>query len=232
MEQLIFSIIRDEGHSFPALLLRHYKELSLTDEEMMLFFQIAAFMKEGKEFPTIYELRERMSADETRLLTMLQKLVQNQFLTIEDVMDKQTGIRSEKFCLDPLYWKLAHLLVSQKHAPSFTEKDNEQNLYIIFEQEFGRPLSPIECETLSIWQDNDKYADELIIAALREAVLAGKLSFKYIDRILFEWQRNNIHTSKQARDFSLKFRKAKQAEQQPKMVESFPFYNWLENEPN
>lgn len=232
MEQLIFSIVKEGIHSFPSLLLRHYKELDLSDEEMMLFFQIAAFMKEGKEFPTIYELRERMSADETRLLTMLQKLVQNQFLIIEDVMDKQTGIRSEKFCLDPLYQKLTRLLVSLSRAPSITNvKEAEQNLYLIFEQEFGRPLSPIESETLSIWQDNDKYSNDLIMAALREAVLAGKLSFKYIDRILFEWQRNNIHTSKQAREFSLKFRKAKQAEQ-PKMVEPFPFYNWLENEPN
>lgn len=231
MERLLFSIFKDELLSLSPLLLRHYKELGLTDEEIMLFLQIAGLMKEGKEFPTIHELRERMSADESRLLTMLQKLVQNQFLMIEDVMDKETGIRSEKFCLDPLYRKLAHLLVSQNQVPSLEEKEYGQNLYTTFEQEFGRPLSPIECETLSIWQDNDKYSDELIIAALREAVLAGKLSFRYIDRILFEWQRNNIRTSKQARDFSLKFRKAKQVEPQ-KTVEPFPFYNWLENEPN
>ena len=45
------------------------------------------------------------------------------------------------------------------------------------EEEFGRPLSPLECETLAIWQDQDQHDAILIKHALKEAVLSGKLSF-------------------------------------------------------
>ena len=34
----------------------------------------------------------------------------------------------------------------------------EERIYIhIFEQEFGRPLSPLECETLAMWLDQDDH---------------------------------------------------------------------------
>lgn len=44
------------------------------------------------------------------------------------------------------------------------------------------------------WMDEDRYREELIREALREAVLSGKFNFKYIDRILFEWQKVNVRT--------------------------------------
>ena len=55
----------------------------------------------------------------------------------------------------------------------------ERNLFTIFEKEFGRPLSPMELETISGWVDADRYPDELILLALKEAVFAGKLHFRY-----------------------------------------------------
>ena len=48
----------------------------------------------------------------------------------------------------------------------------------------------MELETISGWVDADRYPDELILLALKEAVFAGKLHFRYIDRILLEWSRN------------------------------------------
>ena len=80
-------------------------------------------------------------------------------------------------------------------------------LYQRFEAEFSRPLSPIEAETLSMWLDEDGHKTELIIAALREAVVSGKLNFRYIDRILFEWKRNGVQTLQQAKAYGEKFRK-------------------------
>lgn len=230
MEQLLLRLIKECHLSLPSLMLKHYKEIGLTDQEMMLVIHIMAFKQEGKDFPTISELKERMTAEEMQLITMLQKLVQKGYLAIEDQIEPNTGVRAEIYQLDPLYERLAKLITSQQDASldDSTEKSTNPNLYTIFEQEFGRPLSPIECETIAMWQDQDHYSDELITAALREAVLSNKLFIRYIDRILYEWQRNNIRTPGQAREFSLKFRKPPQSTVQKK-VEPFPFYNWLEN---
>ena len=47
-----------------------------------------------------------------------------------------------------------------------------------------------------------------MLAALREAVFCGKLSCRYIDRILLEWQRNGIQTPEEAVEYSRKFRQS------------------------
>lgn len=92
-------------------------------------------------------------------------------------------------------------------APSKAEPEQEErNLFSIFEKEFGRPLSPMELETISGWVDQDRYPDELILLALKEAVFAGKVHFRYIDRILLEWSRNRVRTVQDAKAYTQKFR--------------------------
>lgn len=82
-------------------------------------------------------------------------------------------------------------------------------LYTLFEQEFGRSLSPIELDTLNMWLDDHDYAPELIQMALKEAVLNQVYSLKYIDRILLSWEKKNITTKAQVLEESKKFRQTK-----------------------
>lgn len=80
------------------------------------------------------------------------------------------------------------------------------SIFAVFEQEFARPLSPMEYETISSWIDEDRYSEELILMALKEAVFAGKLHLRYIDRILIEWSRNRVRTAEQAKEYAQRFR--------------------------
>jgi len=142
------------------------------------------------------------------------------------------GIRFEKYSLDPLWEKLIdHFLMDEQHKEVEVTKQEETNLYTCFEQEFGRPLSPFECESLSMWIDDDHHDPVIIKSALREAVISGKLNFRYIDRILFDWKRNGIKTIEQAKSHG---RNVRQHQKQKPKVETvqkqaLPFYNWLEN---
>lgn len=54
--------------------------------------------------------------------------------------------------------------------------------------------------------DQDRYPEELIRMALKEAVFAGKVHFRYIDRILLEWSRNRVRSAEDARAYTQKFR--------------------------
>lgn len=65
-----------------------------------------------------------------------------------------------------------------------------------------------------MWEDQDQHHPNLIQAALREAVMSGKLNFRYIDRILFEWKKNGIKTVDQAQNQGQKFRANQQRAQQ------------------
>lgn len=61
-----------------------------------------------------------------------------------------------------------------------------KNLFALFEKEFARPISQREMERLSEWLH--LYDEELIVLALREALIQGKTSFDYINRILMNWK--------------------------------------------
>lgn len=84
--------------------------------------------------------------------------------------------------------------------------EESRSLFSIFEKEFGRPLSPMECETISGWVDQDRYPEELILLALKESVFAGKIHFRYIDRILLEWARNRVKNAQDVKAYTQKFR--------------------------
>ena len=82
---------------------------------------------------------------------------------------------------------------------------SEGEIFKLFEQEFGRFLSPMECESISMWLDDDGHSVEIIRAALKEAVLAEKMSLRYIDRILFEWKKKNVKTLSMLKDMRKNF---------------------------
>jgi DNA replication protein len=65
-----------------------------------------------------------------------------------------------------------------------------------FEQEFGRPLSPIEIEQIVNWQM--EFPEDLIREALVRAVLKDKRTLAYVGGILRGWKRAGISTVKQA----------------------------------
>lgn len=208
-------------------LLRCYRKLKLSDTEMMLLLQLTAFRQmEQNAFPTIDELEERMGVSSDVVIKTIQKLMRDKLLTIDENVDQYTGIQYEQYNLSGLYDRLGAIRMEEirqermqssdqppkaqvsGNAPSQAEV--EQNLFSIFEREFGRPLSPMECETISGWLDQDHYPEQLILLALKEAVFAGKVHFRYIDRILLEWMRNRVRTVEDARAYSQKFRGGRQ----------------------
>ncbi|MCF6093331.1 DnaD domain-containing protein [Microaerobacter geothermalis] len=228
MEKILVDLLRQRCTTIPNLLLEHYKELGILDEEVFLLIHILSFKSEGINFPTAAELEQRMSTDIKKIFKMVHRLVWNGFLSIEERED-DSGVRHEYYDLTPLYKKLVNILI-ENHG--ILQQPLETDLYTLFENEFGRPLSPMECETITLWQDQDGYSRELIVSALREAVYSGKVTIKYIDRILLEWQKNGIKTAEEAKNYSMKFREKQviKIKKEPQTEDiPFTFYNWLEN---
>lgn len=211
--------------SVPNVLLENYKKLSLNEQEMMLLLHIYSYSQKGILFPSFEELSNRMSITASECAGCVKKLLQKQVVEIEQ--GSQTGY--ESYSLEPLWNKLVALFESEARGQSVQQAmTEEKDLYSLFEEEFGRPLSSIECETLALWIDQDGHSPSVIKAALREAVLSMKLNFRYIDRILFEWKKQGIKTVEQAREQGKKFRKPAATEQVSRSEQAVPFYNWLE----
>ncbi|PYI54866.1 DnaD domain protein [Paenibacillus flagellatus] len=218
IERGVAAAMREGGVSVPALLLRLYKAMKLSDTEAMLLIQLLAFKeKEGKEFPTPEELQSRMSAPPEQVIRALQRLMKDDLLQIDEDTDPVTGVMGERYNLMPMYRKLAAAWLEEsrqnaaaaqaakKERPAPAKPDAD-DMFTVFEKEFARPLTPMECETITQWLDRDKHPEELIRFALKEAVFAGVINFRYIDRILLEWSRNRVQTPEQAREYTQKFR--------------------------
>jgi DNA replication protein len=232
MKSNILSWLQEGNITIPTILLSEYRNLKLNEYELVLLLNIIAFLEKGNEFPTPEELSSRMTISVSECNEMLRKLVQKGYIEIIDEYSSD-GIRFEKYSVFPLWEKLIEqFLRKNKTNQELSKKSEETDLYTCFEKEFGRPLSPFECETLGMWMDDDHHDPIIIKAALREAVMSGKLNFRYIDRILFEWKKNGIKTIEQAKNHGRKFRQKqtqnRHTQEEPQQSPSVPFYNWLE----
>lgn len=213
------------------LLFQNYKSLGIEDLDAMLIMHMTAFKSVNNEFPTPTDFSSRMNLTENEVSMILQRLMQRGFLRIEQSQDAN-GVLHEKFSLQPLWVRLTDKVsIVVEESEEKTQKEAEGEIYKLFEQEFGRFLSPMESESISMWLDADGHSVEIIRAALKEAVLAEKMSLRYIDRILFEWKKKNVKTLAQVESASKKFRSVgNRPVQQDRLetVKRVPFYNWLE----
>lgn len=214
----------DGAVSVPYALLRTYRALQLNDTETMLLLHLIAYRQlELNDFPTIEQLQERLGCSPSLVGQTLQKLMKLGFVSIDEVFDPASGVQSERYNLSGLYYEIGALLSAgelplrggqEEEVAAARDRQTARptlapvagSLFTLFEQEFGRPLTPMEFETMNSWLDQDQYPEELIRFALKESVFAGKLSFRYIDRILFEWNRNRVTNVEEARDHAQKFR--------------------------
>ncbi|WP_144511365.1 DnaD domain-containing protein [Bacillus sp. FJAT-22090] len=213
------------------LFFSRYKAINIKDEEAILLLHLIAYGEAGNHFPTPQNLVDRTHFNESKVVSILQRLVQKGLIQIDQHMDSD-GVHYEYYAFHHLWELLLDCLEQEEsNAEDKQEKEEEGEIYKLFEQEFGRLLSPMEYETIGMWFDQDKHTAALIRLALKEAVLSQKLSLRYIDRILFEWKKKNIKTVEAAENQSAQFRQfttvSKQVEQLPTSAK-VPFYNWLE----
>jgi len=212
----------------PTKLLSTYKSFGLNEQDVMIILQIHRFAQESNEFPTPAQIASHLTINEEECANILRKLIQKGLLAIDELENNQNQF-SEAYSLNPLWEKLF-----QDNTEDAEESDEQLigNTFVLFEQEFGRPITPFEIETINTWLDIDEIAPELIKAGLRESVLMGKLNFTYIDRILRDWKKKGIRTVDQARKSSRNFRD-RQVQKQYTTTnkrDTSIYYNWLEED--
>lgn len=132
------------------------------------------------------------------------------------------GIMEEVILLSSFYDKAASLLVEEMNEP---EPGSSETIFEIFEREFGRTLSPMECEIIKAWMDGN-ISRELILAALKEATYNGVSNLRYIDKILYEWLKKGFKTEKDVLEHQ---QKRKEQKSEKPNTEVFD-YNWFDDE--
>lgn len=212
MVEKFIDILKNGNVIFPRLLLMNYTKLNIKDREFILLIYLL------NDDDTVYnpsKISKNLNIHVNEVLTSINALEELGLLQIE--IRKIDKVREEHIILDNLYKKLAFLVIQ--------EEEKSSDIYSIFEKEFGRPLSPMEYELISKWIEN-KFDDNLIKEALKEAVFNHAFSLSYIDRILIEWRKKGIKSVKEVEIERKKFASKKQA---PKQVFE---YDWLNETKN
>ena len=152
------------------------------------------------------------------VLEIINNLTEKGIMKIE--LAKINNIRTEVINLDALYEKLAFLIIKDEK-----EVEKPKSLFDTFETELGRTLSPMEYEIINGWLTT--CSEEIIILALKEATYNGVSNFRYIDRIINEWNKKGIKTKEDVEKNRLEFKNKKDNKKQ----ELFD-YDWLNDNEN
>ena len=118
---------------------------------------------------------------------------------------------------------LANSPTANVPSPKVISKQ-DNNLYSVFETEFGRTLSPMEYEIINSWKDAG-YTEELIILALKEATYNGVSNLRYIDKIIYEWTKKGYKTVEDVIN-----NRFKREEKEDNKDNFFFEYNWLDDD--
>ena len=199
----ITELLKNGNVFVPKLLLLNYKNLHITDSELILLIYLLG----ENEFDP-----ERISHDLGLKLPDVLSMVDS--LSKKDILKLQmrTGKVCEEYvCFDELYNKLTMAFMSEKN-------ETQSTIYDRFEKEFGRTLSPMEYEIIGAWIDGG-FSEELIDLALKEAIYNGVTNLRYIDKILSSWQKKGVKSKEDVKNQSFK--------KNEKAKEEVFNYDWL-----
>ncbi len=153
--------------------------LSLNEFLLLLYFD--------NVFDEVFDMKvvsKCLNMKEVDVLTAYGSLMAKRLIKVDAEKDDLGKIR-ERVSLDNFYNEI------RSDYKKNEKKETKEDIYQVFEREFGRTLSTMDYEIINAWIDGG-YSEELIIAALREAVYNGVTNLRYIDRILNEWNKKGI----------------------------------------
>lgn len=177
-------LIKSENIIIPKYVIKECSKFDLTLDEFLLLIYL--YNKNN----IIYDpelLSNELGLTIDNVLIGIDSLT-NKGLVSLDSFTNSNNILEEKINLDVFYDKLTMSIINELND----EEESNNDIFSLIEKEFERKLKPIEQErVISLQQD---YSDELIKEALNEAVLAGTLDIRTIDKVLFDWKRQGVKT--------------------------------------
>jgi DNA replication protein len=159
-------------------LIDRYKDLNLNENEVMVLLVVDYLIKKGVTIIAPETLANKMVMDVKTIDATFLGLINKGMINVKE--DLTTS-------LDGLYKRLLDGFKIERGKINNYTKEESDNLYSLFENEFGRPLSSVEIDIMRSWMENG-YSVDLIKEALKEAVNAKAKNIKYVDRILLSYQ--------------------------------------------
>ncbi len=216
--QNINQILKASNLSINELLIQNMdKDLTLKD-----FLVFLKLLNTSCECFDCSKMAKTLGLTEEDVMTSFNNLIIKGIIEYKPV--KENGKIKEVISLDKFYNNVALKLNNQNKL------NISNNIYDIFQKELVRSLSPTEYEYINNWLEKG-LTEDLIIGALKEAVLSGVKSFRYIDRVLFDWQEKGYRSMNDVEISKKKNTKApEKINQDNNSNEEYFDYDWLNDD--
>ena len=196
-----------------SLFIKKALSLKLSLEE---FLMLTYFDNDFNSYLNMDELSNNLGIPADKAYEVFTSLLSKKLIDIKTEKDIE-GRMIENVSLDNFY----EMIVEEEKKEE--KKEMKTDIYAKFEQEFARPITSTEYEIINAWLEHN-YSEELIVGALKEAVYNGVRNFRYIDKILYEWNKKGFKTMKDVNNHLEQRNTAKKEDS-----ELFD-YNWLDDE--
>ena len=176
------------------------------------------------KFSNVFDLElmsSHLGMELSSTMEAFNSLMMKGFVTLESVKDKN-GRLNELINLDGVYDSIVFNVKEE------TKEETKEDIFRVFERELGRTMSSMELEIINGWLLAN-YSEELILGALKEAVYNGVNNFRYIDKILYEWDKKGFKTMEQVNSHLLKRRDDKKDKVITKKEQDIADYDWLDS---
>lgn len=212
MNTKALDLLKQRDYIVPRFLIEKYKTLGISSDDVILLIYLI-----NQNTPIICDYQKISSDLNIDLMEVMTRITELKTKKIIEVELKKNALSKleEYINLDLLYNKVFLNFIDEKE----NKQEDNSNVFSKFESELGRPLSPFEYEFLNAWLE--QYNKDIIIEALKEAVISGVVTIRYIDRILYDWDKKGINTLE-------KLEKNQKKHKEKKNIDvEVPDYDWL-----
>lgn len=122
-----------------------------------------------------------MNMSEDKVLDAYGTLLKKNLIKVNAVKN-DSGKIVEQVSLDNYY---KNIVIENRQVETENKKED---IFATFEKKFGRTLSQMDYEIINAWIEKG-FSEDLVEAALDEAVENGAFTLRYIDKVLYDWNR-------------------------------------------
>lgn len=219
MEERYMELLRDKMFFIPSSVFRNMGKLGITGDEVVVLIFIINMGPRVLYDPEM--ISKGTGINRIRVLEVINGLISKGILAIVVKKNGSSKKMEEFISTDLFYEKMRGVLLGGTNRAN-GKKEEQTDLFSMFEKEFGRTLSSMEYEIIRGWVSDDMPSD-LVREALREATYNGVSNLRYIEKIILDWKKRGYKSVKDIERARERYKK--------KNGNGDVFdYNWLDDE--
>ncbi len=217
----IMDFFKDGNVVIPIFFLKNYSKLNLELDEFI--FLMYLYNLGDKTLLNPHQYSESLNLDLSVVMGYIGTLTDKGFVRVE-ILKNDKGLMEEYLLLDGFFEKLTLITIGEVNQE---KEQSDSDVFELIEKEFGRTLGPIEIEIIKAWLESNM-SEELIKEAIKEAVLNGVSSLRYIDKILYEWSKAGIKTVEDVE--AMRKKRNKKVEKEEDIDLDIVDWNWFDED--